>query len=254
MPTAREGIASRSPSPALYDGVMAERSHPRKRLRPGRIITRVIVFLLLGAIVNVAVAWGCSLWLCNDLLVSRTPDPVPSATATWPFYLQGAGWPKVDTVYDYGHCFGGDAVVLEGYTPKTLAPGDPRVSGVRCSIHRFGWPMRSMQWHGWSGGGPQGAALLMNADDLRGLLYAGIPVPSFVPARGGAAAHLFPTAPICPGFALNTAFYAVILWSVVCGPFALRRLIRRRRGRCIKCNYDLRGAAHDRCPECGVVV
>ena len=34
---------------------------------------------------------------------------------------------------------------------------------------------------------------------------------------------------IWPGFAINTIFYAAILWLLVCGPFALRRHIRRKR-------------------------
>ena len=35
---------------------------------------------------------------------------------------------------------------------------------------------------------------------------------------------------IWPGFAINTIFYAAILWLLVCGPFALRRHIRHKRG------------------------
>ncbi len=54
------------------------------------------------------------------------------------------------------------------------------------------------------------------------------------------------------GFAINTAFYAVLLLMLWLSPFFVRRVIRRKRGRCIKCGYDLRGAAHEACPECGV--
>jgi len=57
--------------------------------------------------------------------------------------------------------------------------------------------------------------------------------------------------PIWPGFAINTVFYAAILWLFALGPFAARRVIRRKRGHCIKCGYDLRGAEHEVCPECG---
>ena len=35
--------------------------------------------------------------------------------------------------------------------------------------------------------------------------------------------------PIWPGFAINTIFFAATLWLLVCGPFALRRHIRRKR-------------------------
>ncbi len=60
--------------------------------------------------------------------------------------------------------------------------------------------------------------------------------------------------PIWPGFAVNTLFYAAILWLVIPGPFALRRHIRRKRGRCISCGYDLRHADHDACPDCGAAI
>ena len=32
------------------------------------------------------------------------------------------------------------------------------------------------------------------------------------------------------GFLVNTVFYAAILWLLICGPFALRRHLRRKRG------------------------
>ncbi len=50
---------------------------------------------------------------------------------------------------------------------------------------------------------------------------------------------------------INSIFYAMILWILICGPFALRRLIRRKRGLCVACGYDLRGDLERGCPECG---
>jgi hypothetical protein len=46
-------------------------------------------------------------------------------------------------------------------------------------------------------------------------------------------------------FAGFTSGPAAILWT------ARRRRLRARLGLCDVCAYDLRGAAHDRCPECG---
>ncbi len=54
-----------------------------------------------------------------------------------------------------------------------------------------------------------------------------------------------------PGFAINTLFYAVILWMLFAAPFALRRWRRVKRGLCPACGYDLRGSSADVCPECG---
>jgi hypothetical protein len=66
-----------------------------------------------------------------------------------------------------------------------------------------------------------------------------------------------PLQPIWPGFAINTIFYAAMLWVVFTAPGALRRRRRRFRGLCIHCGYDLRGqpappdGSSIKCPECG---
>jgi hypothetical protein len=62
-----------------------------------------------------------------------------------------------------------------------------------------------------------------------------------------------PRQPIWPGFAINTVFYAAVLWVLCAAPFVLRRWRRIRRGLCPKCGYDLRNRPNDSavCPECG---
>ena len=64
-------------------------------------------------------------------------------------------------------------------------------------------------------------------------------------------ARALPLRPLWRGFAINTVFYGVLLWMLWLSPFAARRLIRRKRGHCIKCGYDLRGTSGGVCPECG---
>ena len=58
-----------------------------------------------------------------------------------------------------------------------------------------------------------------------------------------------PLRPVWPNFAVNTLFYAAILWLLIPGPFVLRRFIRVRRGLCPACAYP-RGES-DVCSECG---
>jgi len=45
--------------------------------------------------------------------------------------------------------------------------------------------------------------------------------------------------PLWPGFAINTLFYAAVLWMLWSIPFALRRMIRKRRGQCEQCAYPI---------------
>ncbi len=68
---------------------------------------------------------------------------------------------------------------------------------------------------------------------------------------GGPYARVLPLRPIWPSFAINIFFYSIMLWLLIPGPFALRRLIRQRRGLCPACGYDLRHGEHEACPECG---
>ena len=72
--------------------------------------------------------------------------------------------------------------------------------------------------------------------------------PQWIGPRFG----ILPLRPIWPGFVANTAFYAAILWLLIPGPFALRRFIRVKRGRCVKCGYPMGESAV--CTECGKAI
>jgi len=61
-----------------------------------------------------------------------------------------------------------------------------------------------------------------------------------------------PLRPLLPGFAVNTLLYAAVLWVVFGGPFALRRMIRHRRGQCEGCAYPI--GTSEVCTECGAAV
>jgi hypothetical protein len=61
--------------------------------------------------------------------------------------------------------------------------------------------------------------------------------------------RLLPLRPVWPGFAVNTLFYAAVIWLLICGPFVLCRFIRVRRGLCPKCAYPV--GTSDQCSECG---
>jgi hypothetical protein len=63
-----------------------------------------------------------------------------------------------------------------------------------------------------------------------------------------------PTTPIWSGLAINTLFYAALIWGVWLAAVRLQRFNRERQGQCEMCAYDLSGALHERCPECGTTV
>ncbi len=55
--------------------------------------------------------------------------------------------------------------------------------------------------------------------------------------------------PIWPGFAVNTLFYAALLWLFMYVLSALRRFLRVRRAFCPKCAYPM--GESEVCTECG---
>lgn len=105
-----------------------------------------------------------------------------------------------------------------------------------------GWPRRSASYfaHYAEGGGiykvRDGLAL---ADTVRAI---------------NVTPRVIPLAIYWPGAIINTLVYAAALFL----PFTLipmmRRHLRCRAGRCPNCNYDLRGAPHTVCPECGAAI
>jgi hypothetical protein len=57
--------------------------------------------------------------------------------------------------------------------------------------------------------------------------------------------------PLWRGFVIDTLFYGAVWLGVFFGFASAKRAIRRKRGRCPRCGYDLRGDLATGCSECG---
>ena len=229
-----------------------------------RRLTTLVVFLLLGAIVNVAVAWGLALAIdirkAPATALYRKIDPAESSVRGILFVSR---WSEPG------------AVCLISYVGRPHhGPGQGTLEGVP-ELLVNDWARRQiLPWILGEAPWPENGLGL----DRRELDARGWPMLSFwcvtaqrrtfsgVKAEGGlqlpdrwVKKHdrwlqritTLPYRPIGLGLAINSLFYATILWLFVFAPFATRRFIRRKRGLCIKCGYDLRGAEHEVCPECG---
>ena len=223
-----------------------------------RLLT-ILLFLLAGAVVNVAVAWGSAFWLplrdanrdwrSERLIGSETPIwLVRSAHRVgarwiemWPILtdLQRSSaltsYPMREEPDEWWYSHAADPSVLE-WTDTW---------GYRAIMVR-GFPLPS-PWCAATFGGKPGLVLRHPCSEVEG----GIVCPIRPPSESIVDERLLPLRPLWPGFAVNTLFYTAVLWLPLCGPFVLRRQIRRRRGRCIRCGYDLRGDLDAGCPECG---
>ncbi|MEE9129210.1 MAG: hypothetical protein V3T84_04265 [Phycisphaerales bacterium] len=196
-----------------------------------RRLFKLVVFLLLGAVVNVAVTWGCAAWSKLHVTTVRGDQG----------FIRRA----------CQHNFGDDQrITFDGFHEFNRLRG----FGVRWDRHhasyknsgamavrsyfQMGWPDYAVEgWYEFVGIGDLAThwshhprVWLGNGETWRPLILA--------------------FRPLWPGFAINTIFYATILWMSFLGPFVARRFVRHKHGHCIKCGYDLRGAEHEVCPEC----
>jgi len=207
-------------------------------MRWRRIIPRVLAFLLLGAIVNVAVAWGCVLplnparyegdWKLVDLGSDRYVR-VDSRTRL--------GQAQIEREYGVG---------VLSHSPALLWPPP---SWPRLEL-RAGWPSFALACTGFND------YQIMTIDGMIGWEVADriTQINGGIRVAGRSRASeptcvILPLTPIWPGFAINTLFYAAILWLMVAAPFALRRRRRVKRGLCPACAYPV--GTSDVCTECG---
>ena len=131
--------------------------------------------------------------------------------------------------------------------PDLQLPADvPR--GVAPSNHlsyAFGWPWLARR--GWV------------VDNGRPSVLAGRDLWTLGPAGGWVRG--LPLSPVWPGFAADSLLFAAV-WFVMLRLFAAparrgmawllcRKGVRRGRGCCPECGYDLRGDLEAGCPECG---
>jgi len=244
-------------------------------------IIRILFFLALGVVTTVGVAWVGTELRDYDTFAYRTVE------------METLGWSEYEPIGEmpcasrYRESFGFMSDVFAAHVPRE---GTEFINAIGVGCFRtiladetaiFGWGQDHVP-----------LAFQMNFDvvllELR--VDAGWPARAIMARvresvedaaqdfethvrfatnpHGGPAAHAgylpafqIPRAlyrPIFPGFIINTLFYAAMWFGIFFGVAALRRFIRKKRGRCVKCGYDLRyhhipcgAGGHSSHTECG---
>ena len=219
-----------------------------------RRLFKLVVFLLLGAIVNVAVAWAAANTLNLDLVDDLALYPGPNAI-------------NVSTERTNIQLVPVELFASRFYVLKTFRSRNPDPSGaLNAALSSAGLPSwvkakrrgflvaQLYEAHGWPSVALS-SAMFLDVDTYK-ITIVDRAITLGGPPRGkwlliGPLPRVLPYGVIWPGFAINTAFYAMIVWMLWLSPFVVRRVIRRKRGHCIKCGYDLCGDFVGGCPECG---
>jgi hypothetical protein len=226
---------------------------------PREIITRVIVFVLLGAIANVAVAWGISQSVKPMLY---TQDRVPrfglyqcSQTKTWwrLTYLSVPGFANIHSTEhsatppgEHDRWFRIDELpTWSRFRESRLGSSTGSSYLPMWREYAWGWPVLAMRFR-------QEADTARQSQQVFDAI--GMPFRTPIPMTPRSSKEFLPIGLIWPGFAINTLFYAATLWSLFAALGVVRRWRRIKRGLCAKCAYDLRGSNASACPECGTRV
>ncbi len=251
-----------------------------------RRLFTLAILLLLGAVTTVAVAWGCVVWATEkafpsqvqlmsgashsqltqapflpDQFLRRQPPQYPGGRVDGIISWQSTGLWLAATL-SYEERWNYEKMNWEYWSGRQWVNGkQPRHLPYR--IHFLllidaGWPVRGMTAANYKlfeqrGSPPAWAEIQDKTIGARKISESATALnPDYLFLSKEEIPILLPLCPAWPGFAVNTVFYAAILWLVIPGPFALRRFLRRKRGLCVACGYDLRHADHEACPECGI--
>ncbi len=218
------------------------------------------MFLFLGAIVNVAVAWGCALcvnpwkgvWVRAKRSApenARPRDPEYKSLSVVRASRPGATDIEVtwrhNTFFPYVDEYPMSLVPASTGLHETTALFSTGAAAAEISIVRFrGWPMAAL-WTSHTNTFPIGT--------LKTRYGLQTPWTRRTPAINGVPLKLtLPMQPIWRGFAINTVFYAATVWVVFVAAIALRGWDRSRGGLCPKCAYPV--GTSDKCTECGTAV
>jgi len=175
--------------------------------RVWRAVRVAVLSVLVGAAINVAVAWSCAAWAP----VTRSTAPNDSRHGEWPEAMPGPDG-RLGHWYTY-HGFGwvewvppAGAACLEGRFKHWVGQGTP-------AIRKAGIPFLSLRSDVNVVRSADGQALSrwdLPWDEIlrRGSKTSSL--PSFLLAKPG---RRLPLVPIWPGFLFNTLFYALVVAS-----------------------------------------
>lgn len=245
-----------------------------------RFARRVVVFGVLGVVVSYLVAWGCGTFVSgayDDSTRERLPVASGVPEAIEAMWMRGLGRGRCSVASTCTLSVKIDAPLWESLCDEAVpnfdwaAKSEPVGYHYNIFAYGYGWPVVSHVM--------VCVARVEVEPGFCGLDYSG-PGPEGGPEVWEGARVCWPGydswfakelklwgwtcdlafRPLWPGLAINAALYAVLLWllriplSWAAGLIGRGvRRIRRRRGLCVGCGYDLRGrdSAGGVCPECG---
>ncbi len=219
-----------------------------------RRVFKIVGLLLLGAIVNVAVAWGCAVLIDATHTNADAQDVLSSPNGDWHLQIFQRVGSLLYVCYREGGEHANDREL--GRAPKGLLPewcDQPFASLIETGSAVFetqtvdarGLPLPCM----WSERIRWAQVGMVISEEINGGVSVKAPSRiqgTFVIAED---ARVIPLRLILPYFVLNTITYATILWLLFAVHGVVRRRTRSKHGQCPTCGYPV--GTNEVCTECG---
>jgi len=219
-----------------------------------RWLARSVVCLILGAITTVAVAVGGLQWflLQHHDYASRSGDELTAEQQVR--FAQRSALPAFyddsehrDRWYLVVHSAESAGVSVEQWDYNVFDYSLGLTFVHFASRTLTGWPARAFEHIYYP---HPGTPARTERETIEALYQSTTTIQTVLDWPGyGAAIHPATVAP--QGLMIDTLFYAAIWFGVFFGFTSAKRAIRRKRGRCPRCGYDLRGDLAAGCSECG---
>ena len=233
----------------ICEGWCEERGRAVRSAGLRSIRVTALAWLLIGAALNVALAWGICVYEASRY--GRAARALEDGTgsyfaAPWPSG-RPQGWPDDPLPPMYQ----GDAIGITCRMWVTLYPaqdgsGAPRSAPSRVQRWDVGLPLRSMAWEVWTREAWDGTYEVVPTSRWREGLALG------TRTNFGVAMPRVPLMVEWWKFVVNAAVWGGAMWVVSGGVRRWRRARRVERGRCGGCGYDRKGLGEGVvCPECG---
>ena len=208
-----------------------------------RALQVIAACMLAGVVANILVAWAIAVWLpYPDPRICDNPTSGPLARVSG----IPADWPTTDHIARRSTVGRTEWQFMQRDDPMThKPPPDYTVLHLYC----VGWPFETLESQLAS---RHAFGRLPSPTWPPAIKIPWVLRPEWVTLLGREYQDELPLRPIWPAFALNTLFYAAIVFGASRLLIAIRRSQRRRRNRCIRCAYPVSGLAT--CPECGTPV
>lgn len=186
-----------------------------------RAAVRIVLFLLLGAMINVAVAWGCVVTVPIALRPGEITIREVSGDYQQVRCIQRAFGRTRET---WGERYALPVVIVS----RSLFGQRPSVS----SWERTGWPMRALYCStsanelAYTTDGGEALAAGSDGEIDEGIELSPERFAVSTSTLSLATWRALPLRPIWPGFAVNTIIYSVLVWLFFGGLSQARRCIR----------------------------